>query len=95
MGAVCGTLLVRSNSSSDETALHINFLKLKTVFLSLKRLPEVSETHILVQTETIMTQYLNQAGRTRSRSLDWLVELDASEVSEVDDCTKRSQYFRL
>ncbi len=74
-GAVCGPLTVRGVWSSDQSSLHINFLKLETVFLALKRFQRcLCGAHILVQTDsTTVMHYLNRAGGTRSRCLDWNV----------------------
>ncbi len=74
-GAVCGPLTARGVWSSDQSYLHINFLELETVFLALKTFQKwLCGAHVLVQTDsTTVMHYLNRAGGTRSRSLDWKV----------------------
>ncbi len=61
--------------SSDQSSLHINFLELETVFLTLKTFQKwLCGAHVLVQTDsTTVMHYLNRAGGTRSRTLDWKV----------------------
>ncbi len=58
--------------SSDQSSLHINFLELDTIFLTLKRFQMwLCGAHILVQMDsTTVMHYLNRAGGTRSRCLN-------------------------
>ena len=74
-GAVCAPLTARGVWSSDQSSLHINFLELETVFLALNKCQRwLCGTHVLVQTDiTMVMHYLNRAGGTRSRCLDWKV----------------------
>ncbi len=74
-GPVCSPLMARGLWSSDQSSLHINSLELGTVFLALKRFQRwLCGAHVLVQTDsTTVMQYLNRAGGTRSRCLDWRV----------------------
>ncbi len=106
-GAVCSPLTVRGVWSSDQSSLHINFLELETVFLALKTFQKwLCGTHVLVQTDsTTVMHYLNRAGVTRSRSLDWKIReiilwclslritLSAVHISGLDnveaDCLSR------
>ncbi len=68
-------LTARGVRSSNQSSLHINFLELDTVFLTLKRFQRwLCGAHVLVQTDgTMVMHYLNRAGGTRSRWLDWKV----------------------
>ncbi len=75
LGAVCGPLTARGVWSSDQFSLHINFPELETVFLALKTFQRwLCGAHVLVQTDsTTVMHYVNRAGGTRSRSLDYKV----------------------
>ncbi len=69
---MCGPLSAMRVWSSDQCSLHINFLRLETVFLPLKSFQSwLCGIHVLVQMDsTMLMHYVNSAGETRSRSLD-------------------------
>ncbi len=108
-GVVCGPLTASGCGRANQSSLHINFSSWRLFFLALKRFQRwLYGTHVLVQMDsTSAMHYLNRAGGTRSRCLDWKVReiihwylsmritLSAAHISGQENVVVRLSRFQI